>query len=100
MHIAQNIIDDQQAKLAALKSRVNEAKHTKPDRDFIRFKIVSLMDHIETLNESIHYARQETDAYQADAVIDGRYTTAKVILDNLERELYEAKKQLSEWQAM
>lgn len=77
-----------------------EKEELKKDPDIIKFKIRNLKEHHDECLESLHYAKQDYETLLNSADITGKTSAAKVIVERMEREIYDVRKEISELEAL
>jgi hypothetical protein len=94
-------VEEQDEKKARLLAKIKrEREELKKNPDMIKYKIRNLKEQINECDESLHYARQDVDALVANADITGKVSQAKIIVERIEKEIYDAKKEISELEGL
>jgi hypothetical protein len=73
-----------------------EKESLKKDKVAIKFKIRTLKDLHDACLESLHYAKQDLDHLMNHADITGKATAARKIVEGIEKEIFDAKRDISE----
>ena len=77
-----------------------EKEELKKNPEFIKFKIRNLKEQIDECNESLHYAKQDWETLLANADITGKATAAKEIVERIEKEIFTAKREISDLEGL
>jgi hypothetical protein len=94
-------VEEQAEKLARLKARIRDSQlDERKNQEFILFKIANLKEEIDQLEESLHYAKQDYDAWVAKADLSGGASKALAVVETLERDIHKAKMEISRLEAL
>jgi hypothetical protein len=94
-------LEEQEEKRAKFLARIKrEHEEMKKNPDVIKLKIRNLKEQVDECEEALHYAKQDYEAFLHNADITGKATAAKVIMERIEREIYDAKKEISELEGL
>jgi chromosome segregation ATPase len=83
--------------LAQIKREREELRKTPK---IIKLKIRNLKDQHDACQESLHYAKQDYETLLNKADITGKTTAAKEIMERIEREIFEVRRDISELEAL
>jgi DNA repair exonuclease SbcCD ATPase subunit len=95
------IVEEQAEKLAKLKARIRDSQvDEKNDREYVLFKIANLKEEVDQLEESLHYAKQDYEAWVGRADLSGGVSKALAIVETIERDIHRAKMEISRLEAL
>jgi hypothetical protein len=77
-----------------------EAEELKKNPDVIKMKIRNLKEQHDECLESLHYAKQDYETLLNSADITGKTSAAKIIMERIEKEIFDARKEISELEAL
>lgn len=96
-----NLVETQQEDVNRLKYKFKQLnKEPLKDKELIKFKMRSIKEQLEELMESRHYLVQDYEQLIKLADLSGRASSAKQVLDDMDREIEMARQELSQLNAL
>ncbi len=77
-----------------------EKEEIKKHPDALKFKIRNLKEQHDECLESLHYAKQDYEALLNSADITGKTTRAKEIVERIEKEIFDCRREISELEGL
>jgi cell division septum initiation protein DivIVA len=77
-----------------------EREELKKEPKIIKLKIRNLKEQHDACQESLHYAKQDYETLLNNADITGKASAAKVIMERIEKEIFDLRRDISDHEAL